>query len=63
MIERLFKKYIKWFDDFMYERKVILLIDDFSAHKTDINLHADEIHESLRNTIIIFLPKNAIALC
>ena len=63
MIERLFKKYIKWFDDLIYKRKVILLIDDFFVYKTNISLYADEIYEGFRNIIIIFLSKNAIAFC
>ena len=63
MTGRLFKEYLEWFDGLIYGRKVILLIDGFSAHKTGIDLHADEIHGGLRNTTIIFLPKNATALC
>ena len=63
MIERLFKKYIKWFNNLIYKRKVILLIDDFSIYKININLHINEIYKDFRNIIIIFFSKNATALC
>ena len=60
MIERLFKEYIKCFNNFIYKRKVILLIDSFFVYKIDINLYANEIYKDFRNIIIIFLSKNAI---
>ena len=33
MTGRIFKEYLLWFDNRMTGRKVILLIDGFSAHK------------------------------
>ena len=57
----IFKEYLEWFDAQFSGRKVLLLMDSFSAHETALEaLERDD--KTLRNTRIEFLPKNATSL-
>lgn len=63
MTGRLFKEYLMWFDGKMYGRKVVLLIDGFSAHQSGIDLYLSKYPAGLKHTKIIFLPPNATSIC
>ena len=57
----IFKEYLEWSDAQFSGRKVLLLMDSFSAHETALEaLERDD--KTLRNTRIEFLPKNATSL-
>ena len=47
----------------MFNRKSILLINDFFAHYADLNLVETEFTNSFSNIRIIFLSTNATSLC
>ena len=59
----IFKEYLLWFDIQVEGRKVVLLIDGFSAHKTGLDLLLEARPTGLRNTTVIFLPANATSIC
>ena len=59
----IFKEYLRWFDQQMYGRKVVLLIDGFSAHHSGIDLLLSDYPEGLQYTTILFLPANATSIC
>ena len=59
----IFKEYLLWFDIQVEGRKVVLLIDGFSAHKTGLDLLLEACPTGLRNTTVIFLPANATSIC
>jgi hypothetical protein len=48
----IFKEWLFWFDAKMQGRKVVLLMDNFSAHEAAV----EEIDGQLQNTLIIWLP-------
>ena len=52
------KEWLRWFDKQKSDRKVILLIDNFSAHE----LAVEDIGKDLQNTRIICLPSNSISV-
>lgn len=52
-------QWLQWFDSQMNGRKVILLMDNFSAHQSAVNeLYAMPSEYGLRNTEIAWLPPN-----
>ena len=56
----IFQDWLRWFDHLMNGRKVLLLMDNFSAHEAGIEgLEFDDIQ--LQNTTIVFLPANSTA--
>ena len=59
MTGRVFKEYLLWFDSQMRGRKVVLLIDGFSAHYLGLNLVETEFPNPLPNTKVVFLPPDA----
>ena len=61
MTSDMFKEYLHWFDERMVDRKVVLLIDNFSAH--ELGLAKVQETGELRNTEVIFLPANATSIC
>ena len=63
MTGRVFKEYLLWFDSQMSGRKVVLLIDGFSAHYLGLNLVENEFPNPLPNTKVVFLPTNGTSLC
>ena len=56
----IFRKYLRWFNDNV-SRKVVLLIDNFSAHQSGWNIIIAE--GGLFNVSVIFLSVDAISLC
>ena len=63
MTGKLFKEYLRWFDRQVAPRKVVLVIDGFSAHHTGLDLLEEhELHE-LHHTTVLFLPANATSIC
>ena len=62
MTGKIFREWLIWFNLQMTGRKVLLLIDGFSAHKAGIALLQEERIE-LQNVTILFLPENATSLC
>jgi hypothetical protein len=55
------QEWLRWFDGQMHGRKVVLLMDNFSAHEAAVAAVA-AVQESvvqLQNTLIIWLPKNS----
>ena len=46
--------WLRWFDSQMEGRKVVLLMDNFSAHISAV----DELSPPLRNTEVLWLPPN-----
>lgn len=57
MTGEIFKKWLLWFDSRMARRKVVLLLDNYSAHEAAFR----EIGPILQNTLIIWLPCNSTA--
>jgi hypothetical protein len=54
----IFEEWIRWFDNQMTGRKVILLMDNFSAHEAAItNINSSTF--PLQNTLVIWLPANS----
>lgn len=51
----IFKEWLLWFNKRMTGRKVILLMDNFSAHEAAF----EAIHLQLQNTLVIWLPCNS----
>jgi hypothetical protein len=54
---KIFKEWLLWFDAKMTGRKVLLLIDNFSAHEAAFK----EISLQLQNTLVVWLPANSTA--
>ena len=59
----IFKEYLLQFDNQVEGRKVVLLIDGFSAYKTGLDLLLESYPTGLRNTTVIFLFTNATSIC
>jgi hypothetical protein len=60
MVTGIMVDWLKWFDSQMAGRKVILLLDNFSAHTAAVSeLEALPAGSGLTNTEICFLPPNA----
>jgi hypothetical protein len=49
-------KWLTWFDKRIHGRKILLLIDGFSAHKAAVRILIE--NSSLKNTRVEFLPPN-----
>lgn len=62
MTGAIFSEWLIWFNRRMINRKVLLLIDGFSAHQTGIDL-TDDLNHALTNVRIEFLPANATSVC
>jgi DDE superfamily endonuclease len=62
MTGSIFSEWLIWFNNRMVNRKVLLLIDGFSAHQAGIGLAADEGY-ALTNVRIEFLPPNTTSVC
>lgn len=58
----LFQEYLRWFNLQMAGRKVLLLLDGFSAHRAGITLLETKEVE-LQNVRIEFLPANTTSVC
>ena len=52
--------WLTWFDKRMHGRKVLLLIDGFSAHKAAVRTLIE--NDSLKNTRVEFLPPNCTSV-
>ena len=57
----IFEEYLQWFDAQFPGRKVLLLMDSFSAHESALEA-LERGDKALRNTRVEFLPKNATSL-
>ncbi|KAI1006555.1 hypothetical protein K3495_g1668 [Podosphaera aphanis] len=55
-------EYLKWFDGQISGRKVILIMDNFSAHKAAFEYLNSNPSTMLKNTKVIFLPPNVTSL-
>lgn len=55
MTRTIFSEWLLWFDKQMEGIKVVLLMDNFSAHKKV----SEETSPALQNTLIIWLPANS----
>ncbi|KAI1005785.1 hypothetical protein K3495_g2433 [Podosphaera aphanis] len=55
-------EYLKWFDKEMAGRKVVLPVDNFSAHKTAFEYPNSIPLTSSKNKSVIFLPPNVTSL-
>lgn len=55
MTGEIFKEWLIWFDKKMAGRKVVLLLDNFSAHEAAFR----DIGPQLQNTLVIWLPCNS----
>ena len=53
-------KWLTWFDKRMHSRKILLLIDGFSAHKAAVRTLIE--NGSLKNTRVEFLPPNCTSV-
>jgi hypothetical protein len=61
MNAQIFREWLYWFDAKMEGRKVALLIDNFSAHESGLEIVKKE--GGLSNVEVIFLPVNATSYC
>jgi hypothetical protein len=61
MNAQLFREWLYWFDAHMEGKKVALLIDNFSAHESGLEIVKNE--GGLKNVEVIFLPVNATSYC
>jgi hypothetical protein len=62
MTANLFREYLRWFNQQMIGRKVLLLLDGFSAHQAGLDLlEAQDI--KLSNVRVEFLPANTTSIC
>lgn len=60
MTGALFEQWLRWFDNQMSGRRVILVMDNFSAHEMAVGeIAALPVELRLRNTEIIWLPPNS----
>lgn len=57
MTADIMSEWLYWFDQRMNGRKVVLLMDNFSAHEAVVELIKNS-HVLLQNTLIIWLPPN-----
>ncbi|KAI0993560.1 hypothetical protein K3495_g14624 [Podosphaera aphanis] len=55
-------EYLKWFDGQMSDRKVILIMDNFSAHKAAFEYLNSDPSTMLKNIKVNFLPPNITPL-
>ncbi len=68
MVGTLMQEYLHWFDRQMRGRKVVLLLDNFSAHEFGVNALSSygDIRKIggpvLENTHILWLPTNATSI-
>jgi DDE superfamily endonuclease len=62
MTGKIFKEWLQWFNQQVSGRKVVLLINGFSAHHTGMKLLREE-DLLLENVQIRFLPENSTSLC
>lgn len=63
MVTGIMVEWLKWFDNIMACRKMILLLDNFSAHEAAVaELEAMSQGSGLFNTEICFLPPNTMSL-
>ena len=53
-------EWLTWFDKRMHSRKILLLIDGFSAHKAAVRTLIE--NGSLKNTRVEFLPPNCTSV-
>ena len=60
MLGDIFREYLRWFNGNV-SRKVVLLIDNFSAHQSGWDIIVAE--GGLSNVSIIFLSVNTTSLC
>jgi hypothetical protein len=59
MVTGIMVEWLRWFDNLMAGRKVILLMDNFSAHECAVaELEAMPLGSGLMNTEICWLPPN-----
>lgn len=58
MIDKIFEEWLRWFDSQMVDRKVVLLMDSFSAHESAVRTINDS-STPLQNTLIIWLPSHS----
>jgi hypothetical protein len=58
MVGAIFEEWLRWFDSSMHNRKVALLLDNFSAHETAVRA-INNSRTPLQNTLIIWLPPNS----
>lgn len=58
MVGKIFEEWLRWFDKQMIHRKVVLLMDNFSAHETAVKT-INNSSLPLQNTLIIWLPPNS----
>jgi len=62
MTGKIFRDWILWFNRQVAGRRVILLLDGFSAHRTGLKYLAAE-DVQLPNIRVHFLPENTTSLC
>jgi DDE superfamily endonuclease len=62
MTGSIYTEWLRWFNERMRNRKVLLLIDSFSAHQAGIDL-TEDLGYALTNVRIEFLPTNATSVC
>lgn len=62
MTGAIFREWLIWFNSRMANRKVLLVIDGFSAHQTGIDLATNEA-DALNNIRIEYLPPNTTSVC
>ena len=55
------EEWLRWFDSKMQGRKVVLLMDNFSAHESAVELIKSS-NSQLQNTLVIWLPPNSTSL-
>jgi hypothetical protein len=58
MVGKIFEEWLRWFDSQMVDRKVVLLMDNFSAHEIAVKA-INNSPSPLQNTLIIWLPANS----
>ena len=58
MTNTIFEEFLRWFDIRMRGRKVVLLMDNFSAHELAVE-NITQSQRPLENTLIIWLPANS----
>lgn len=58
MVSEIFEEWLRWFDNQMVHRKVVLLLDNFSAHESAVKT-INNSSSPLQNTLILWLPGNS----
>src|SRR5215469_621506 len=61
MTGSIMEEWLQWFDSKMQGRKVVLLMDNFSAHESAVELIKSS-NSQLQNTLVIWLPPNLTSL-